>query len=624
MLEEKNDNLPQADGLTTENNTDTIVDAINSTNAEENETSSINENQEIPLLNYDELSLDELNSELNNLIKNEKITAIREHVENIKRSFLTKYNEFIDEKKEAFLEENPDAFSSDFQYDLPAKNLFDSLYHTYKEQKNAHFKSIQDQLKKNLAERNQIIDELKDLVENTNNFNAALKDIQQLRERWKTAGAIPKDNYNHVWNNFHFHLERFYDQLHLDREARDLDFKNNLEQKQKIVERATELLNETDIRKAFRELQVLHRIWKEEIGPVAKEHREEIWQNFSNVTKQLHEKREALQSKIHEQEESNLVKKNEIISEINQISSKEFTSHNDWQNAIKQIEALRTAFFSTGRVPAEQNEETWTSFKNATRNFNVSKNNFYKDIKKEQQDNLQKKQDLVNQAKALSESSDFDSVTPAMKKIQEDWKHIGHVPRKFSDSLWKEFKQICNSYFDRLHAERNKEIEAEMQNFNNKKEYLESMKDFQLTGDHKTDLDAIKIHIENWKNIGAVPQTRRHIEGKFNKILDALFDKLSLSKKEAELVKFHNKIEHLVENNDSRRLHNESVFVQRKIDEIQSEIFQLENNVQFISNAKADNPLVKEINKNIDRHKDELKLWKEKLMQLKNINKNDE
>lgn len=624
MLEEKNDNLPQADGLTTENNTDTIVDAINSTNAEENETSSINENQEIPLLNYDELSLDELNSELNNLIKNEKTTAIREHVENIKRSFLTKYNEFIDEKKEAFLEENPDAFSSDFQYDLPAKNLFDSLYHTYKEQKNAHFKSIQDQLKKNLAERNQIIDELKDLVENTDNFNAALKDIQQLRERWKTAGAIPKDNYNHVWNNFHFHLERFYDQLHLDREARDLDFKNNLEQKQKIVERATELLNETDIRKAFRELQVLHRIWKEEIGPVAKEHREEIWQNFSNVTKQLHEKREALQSKIHEQEESNLVKKNEIISEINQISSKEFTSHNDWQNAIKQIEALRTAFFSTGRVPAEQNEETWTSFKNATRNFNVSKNNFYKDIKKEQQDNLQKKQDLVNQAKALSESSDFDSVTPAMKKIQEDWKHIGHVPRKFSDSLWKEFKQICNSYFDRLHAERNKEIEAEMQNFNNKKEYLESMKDFQLTGDHKTDLDAIKIHIENWKNIGTVPQTRRHIEGKFNKILDALFDKLSLSKKEAELVKFHNKIEHLVENNDSRRLHNESVFVQRKIDEIQSEIFQLENNVQFISNAKADNPLVKEINKNIDRHKDELKLWKEKLMQLKNINKNDD
>src|SRR5690606_31367622 len=162
---------------------------------------------------------------------------------------------------------------------------------------------------------------------------------------------------------------------------------------------------------------------------------------------------------------------------------------------------------------------------------------------------------------------------------------------------------------DRLHAERNKEIEVEMQNFDNKKQYLETLKDFELTGDHKTDLDAIKVHIENWKKIGTVPQTRRHIEGKFNKILDALFDKLSKTKKEDELEKFKNKNKHIIETNDNRHLHNETVFVQRKIDEIQSEIFQLENNVQFISKAKADKPLVKEINKNIDRHKEELKLW---------------
>ncbi len=623
MLEEKNDNLQQADGLTPETETNTIVDAINSTNAEDSETSSINESNHIPLANYDELSLDELNAELDTLLKTEKITAIREHVEAIKRSFLHKYTELIDEKRKIFLEENPDAFSTDFHYELPAKNQFDSLYHNYRDQRNSHFKSIQDQLKKNLADRNQIITELKEIVENTENFNAALKDIQQLRERWNNGGPIPKDNYNHVWNNFHFHLERFYDQLHLDREARDLDFKNNLERKQKIIERASTLINEPDIRKAFRELQTLHRIWKEEIGPVAKEHREEIWQNFSNITRQLHSRRELLQNEIREREENNLAKKNEVIAAINEIASKEFHSHSDWQNAIKEIEQLRTQFFNTGRVPMEQNEETWASFKNVTRNFNIHKNNFYKDIKKEQQDNLIKKQALIEQAKSLSESTDYDNTTPVMKKIQEEWKHVGHVPRKFSDSLWKEFKQICNSYFDRLHTERNKEIDAEMANFNSKKEYLESLKDFELTGDHKTDLDAIKKHIENWKGLGVVPQTRRHIEGKFNKVLDALFDKLSMSKKEAELVKFNNKIENLMESNDSRRLQNETIFVQRKLEELQSEIFQLENNVQFISNAKADNPLVKEINKNIDRHKDELKLWKEKLVQLKNIHKND-
>lgn len=620
MLEEKNDNLQNADGMNPEIVENTIVDAINSTNAEHSEETTITESKEIPLLNYDDLSLDALNTELDSLLKNHKITVIRDHVEAIKRSFLHKYHEILDEKRKLFLEENPEAFASDFQYDMPAKHQFDTLYQAYKEQRNTHYKSIQDQLKKNLVARNQIITELKELVDHTENYNAALKDIQQMRERWREIGAIPKDNYNHVWNNFHFHLERFYDQLHLDREARDNDFKHNLEQKQKLVDRAKNLINEPDIRKAFRELQTLHRVWKEEIGPVAKDIRETIWEEFSGITKQLHDKREALQNEFREKEEENLAKKNEVIKAIQELADTKIVAHNDWQNSIKKVEELRQQFFNLGRVPNEQNEETWVAFKDATRNFNALKNNFYKDIKKEQQDNLLKKQELIAKAKSLNESDDFANVTPIMKKIQEEWKHIGHVPRKYSDELWKEFKAACNSYFDKLHSVKNQEIEAEMGNFEKKKEYLESLKEFQLQGSHKEDLDAIKAHIETWKSFGPVPQTRRHIEGKFNKILDALFDKLSLTKKEAELVKFNNKIEQLIENNDNKRIQNETVFVQRKVEEIQHEIFQLENNVQFISNAKADNPLVKEINKNIERQRDELNMWKEKLTQLKNVN----
>src|SRR5690554_724567 len=624
MLEEKNDNLHEADGINSENDKNTIVDQINNENAEDSEDTSIEEQKELPAIDYESLSLEDLTDQLEQLLQKHKIMAIREHAEAVKKAFYQQYNELLDEKRTQFLEENPDAFASDFQYELPIKKQFDTLLDEYRTKRNTHYKSLQDQLKKNLNDRNQIIEELKELVDNTANFNTALKDIQHLRDRWKAVGPIPKDNYNLVWNNFHFHLERFYDQLHLDREARDLDFKNNLEQKQKIIDKATDLLNEPDIRKAFRELQTLHRIWKEEIGPVAKEVREDIWQQFSTITKQLHEKREALQAEFRVREEKNLVKKTELIKEISTIANNEYNTHNEWQNAIKLIEDLRHKYFNCGRVPAEKSDQIWENFKEATRLFNVRKNNFYKEIKKDQQANLLKKQALVEQARSLSESTDFDSVTPLLKKIQEDWKHIGHVPRKYSDSLWKEFKQICNGYFDRLHAERNKEIEAEMHNFDQKKSYLEELKNFELTGDHQTDLDAIKIHIENWKKLGSVPQTRRHIEGKFNKILDALFDKLSMSKKEAELVKFNNKIEHLLETNDNRRLHNETIFIQRKIDEIQSELLQLENNVQFFSNAKADNPLMKEINKNIDRHKEELKIWKEKLTHLKNMKKDEQ
>ncbi|HLV51281.1 MAG TPA: DUF349 domain-containing protein, partial [Flavobacterium sp.] len=309
-----------------------------------------------------------------------------------------------------------------------------------------------------------------------------------------------------------------------------------------------------------------------------------------------------------------------IISKLKNLIGKDIATHSEWQKNIKQVEELRREFLNTGRIPSEKIEENWGEFKEILRQFNSLKNSFYKDIKKEQQENLAKKQALIEQAQSLSQSTDYETVTSIMKKIQEDWKHIGHVPRRYSDKLWKEFKTACNAYFDRLHSERNKEIEVEMASFDKKKAYLEELKSFEFQGDHKTDLDAIKTHIENWKNIGAVPHNRRHIEGKFNKLLDIFFDKLSMSKKEAELIKFTNRIEHLVESNDERRIHNETVFLQRKVDEIQSEILQLENNVQFISNAKADNPLIKDINKNIERHKDELNLWKEKLAQLKKIN----
>lgn len=620
MLEEKNDNLQEADGTNLKNEQNDVVDQINNENAQDSENTSIEEQRELPSITYDSLTFEELVAHLENLLNNYKVMAIREHVASIRKAFMLQYNEFIEEKKSLFLENNPESSASDFQYDLPIKRTFDQLLNEYKSKRHSHYKTIQNQLKANLDARNQIIEELKDLVDNSENYNKALKDIHEIRDRWRTIGPIPKDNYNLVWNDYHFHLERFYDQLHLDREARDLDFKNNLEQKQKLIELAKELLDETDIRKAFRELQTLHRIWKEEIGPVFKDMREVIWEEFSQITKQLHDKREAYQNELRAKEQKNLEQKNVIIDQIKNLISDNVTTHNEWQKKIKEAEALRQQFLKIGRVPSENIDESWGKFKETFRHFNTLKNNFYKEIKKEQQENLSKKQALVDQAKKLSESTDYDNVTPIMKKIQEDWKHIGHVPRKHSDKLWKEFKAACNTYFDRLHSERNKEMEVEMQNFDKKKAFLDELKSFEFQGDHQADLDAIKNHIDKWKAIGPVPHHRRHIEGKFNKLLDSFFEKLSMSKKEAELIKFSNRIESLVENNDERRIQNETIFIQRKIDEIQNEILQLETNVQFISNAKADNPLIKEINKNIDRHKDELNLWKEKLIQLRKIN----
>mgnify|MGYP006368865105 FL=1 len=631
MSEAQHDNLQNADGQEPVEQqieqqdgvtiiSQSVLEEIDNSNAEENEDDSVKEKHEIEMLDYDALSMEELTDELEKLVTNEKVMAIKDHAEGIRKAFSDKYHHFIDEKREEFNAQNNEE-GVEFEYHFPLKNKFDSIFNTYKTNKTKHFKQLQNNLEHNFAVREALIEELKQLIDSgDSSIGDMFKKANDIRERWKNAGAIPRDKYNILWNNYHFHMERFYDVIHLDKEARDLDLKNNLEQKQQIITKATALLNEEDVMKAFRELQLLHRVWKEEIGPVDREHREVIWNEFSEITKQMHDKREALYALARGKETENLALKNEIIVQIEALGTEKIDSHSGWQGQIKKLEALREAFFKAGKVPAEVTEETWAKFKNAVRAFNVHKNVFYKDIKHEQNDNLAKKIALVEKAKSLQESNDFNATTPIMKKIQDDWKKIGHVPRKYSDSIWNDFKLACNAYFDRMHEARNAETSEEVEAFEKKKAFLDELKDFTLSGEHKADLEAIKAHIATWKTFGKVPFNRRHIEGKFNKILDALFEKLSMSKKDTEMMRFSNRLEQLSENDNKRALEQEQFFIRKKIDEVQSEIFQLENNIQFISSSsKGENPFIKEVQKSIERHKDDLKLWKEKLQQIKNM-----
>jgi len=601
-----------------QNDSQSVINAIEEVNAEESEDETLKDRHDIPMQDYDTLSMEQLVDELGELVLVEKLMSVKDHVEELKKSFLSKYHHLIDEKKEEFLTENPET-TEDFHYHFPLKVKFDQLYSQYRDKKNNHFQSLQNNLKANLENRLAIVEELKNLIHSQDNIPVTLKKFNDIRDRWKVAGPIPKDKYNHVWNNYHFHLENFYDVLHLDREIRDLDFKHNLVQKLKIIERVEELVKEEDINKAFRELQDLHRIWKEDIGPVSRDKREEIWNRFSELTKQMHDKREELFEKLREVETANLEKKKEIIAQIEVLAQEKVNSHSAWLGQIEKVEALRNQFFGAGKVPSEVTDQTWTEFKNAVRSFNVLKNSFYKDIKKDQNDNLSKKQALVAKAIELKDNTDFATTTPLFKQIQEEWKTIGHVPRKFSDKLWGEFRGACNEYFEKLKEQKSEANAEEIEAFEKKKSYLETIKSFELIGEHKADLDAIKSHIETWKSFGKVPFARRHIEGKFNKILDALFEKLSSSKKDNEMVRYANRLDNLSGAENSRKLDNEKVFIMRKIEEVQSSLFQLENNIQFFGRAKADNPMVKEVLDNIEKQKEELATWKEKLKQLRSI-----
>ncbi|MCX2678463.1 DUF349 domain-containing protein [Galbibacter sp. EGI 63066] len=649
MLAEKDDNLqPAADGSENDTNKDTSLvetketaaspaskdeenehptsekegeeddpqDEIDESNAEDAEDDGHKDRHKIPMLDYHAISMDKLVDELEKLVRKEKIQAIKNHVDQIKSEFDLKYQELLEQKKEDFI--NDGGNEIDFNYTSATKKRFNTVYSEYKDKRNQYYKNLEHRLKSSLENRLEIIEELKGLINVEENINDTYKHFKELQDRWRNAGPVPRVNYNDVWRTYHHHVEIFYDFLDLNRDLRDLDFKHNLEEKEKLITQAEALAEIRDVNKAFRELQLLHKKWKEDLGPVDREHREDIWNRFSAATKAIHQKRQEYfknQDAIHE---ANLVVKQDIIKKIEIITLKPASNHSGWQKQIKEVEALREDFFNAGRVPYKVNEQTWASFKETVRKFNRNKNAYYKNLKKEQQKNLDKKMELVNTAESLKDSDDWDSTTPIMKKIQADWKKIGHVPRKHSDKIWNRFKTACNHYFDRLHARKNEHFKEEMDAFEQKKAFLDDLKEYQLSGDKEKDLEQIKSFIADWKKIGRVPYNKKNIEGKFNKILDALFKKLDLDKQKAELIKYGNKLDQLANSDNDSLISNERIYIRRKIDEVKSEIRQLENNLQFI-NADESNPIVKEVQKNIEKHVEDLNLWKAKLKKLKNM-----
>lgn len=576
--------------------------------------------KETPNIDYSQLTELELISELKSIIHSKPVQQIKDTVENIKNEFNLKFQEGLEKNKENFLAEGGNII--DFYYTTPEKKEFDSFYYHYKDKRSTYYKNLQKDQKANLTKREEIIEELKSLFNAKENTSTIYKRFRDIQERWFETGSIPRDKYNTVWNNYHHHVENFYDILHLDREFRDRNFKQNLEHKLRLIGRAEELTKEENNSKAFRELQMLHKMWKEEIGPVAKEFSDDIWEKFSAATKIIHDKRNEYLEEQEKVAEKNVDLKIELINNIASLTeTAKNKGHQTWQNTIKKVQELRDQFFESGKVPRSKNKEIWNSFKEATRNFNKEKNAFYKGQKKEQFDNLAKKKELIKVAQDNKDGDDFETLTPLMKKIQADWKKIGHVPRKDSDKIWKEFKAICNHYFDRLHSQKDEANKEELANFEAKKTFLESLKSLTLEGDHSKDIAAITSKIKEWKGLGRVPYTKKNIEQDFNKTLDTLFEKLDVDKKQIELIKFENKLNSFVSEEDDRKLKNEEFFISKKVGEIKNEIRQLENNLLFFKHVKDDNPMVKDVHKNISKQKENLNTWIEKLKKVRVIRK---
>ena len=560
---------------------------------------------------YTILSLEELVKELQNILSNNPVNKIKDQIEVIKSAFNIKFGALLAEKKKVFLEEGGNVI--DFQFTSSVKGDYNTLLSDYKKQRDAHYNAIDKQMNDNLDKRVQVIEGLKSLIENAD-ANTMYKEFRVLQDTWRSIGAVSKTRYNDTWKTYHHHVERFYDLLHLSNDFRDLDFKNNLEEKLKIILKAEALAASADVNEAFKELQELHKIWKEDIGPVAKDVREDVWQKFSTITKEIHDKRHEHFRDMKSKYQDIIALKLAVIERFNAYDTSNNKTHKDWQNSIVETEKLRQEYFNAGKLPYAKSEEVWQKFKTATKKFNSSKNHFYKDEKSEQQENLKKKIALIEIAESLKESEDWEVATEAMKKIQADWKKIGHVPRKFSDDIWNKFKAACNSYFDRYHDQKNSVSKEQQANVDAKKAFLETLKE-EKEHTKESVLDAIKT----WQELGQLPRDVRYLEGKFNKQIDRLLEGLSLDKKEVAMLKFTHVIDGLFVNEDFRKLDSEQLFIRKKMDEVVKEMQQLENNLGFFSNAKDDNPLVLNVKNRVNEFKEDLKIWKEKLSYLRKL-----
>lgn len=403
---------------------------------------------------FESMDMATLNKELENLITQEPTKALKDKVEAIKKAFNSKYNE-TKKLAEAAANNESDEEAAPLYFESSDKRIFDKLYRTYQQKRKIVRRELETKLQENLKIRQQIIEDIKSLFESSEEMAEIYKTFKTLQKKWRSTGAVPRLESNNLWQTYHHHVENFYTFLHLNREFRDLDFKHNLDQKLKIIELAEELATKPFTNKVFRELQTLHKMWKEELGPVHKEHSEDTWKRFQDATKIIHDKRLIYNASLDENYAKNLVEKQQIVSQINAHATMPYETHKQFQQASSTVQKLRDHYFEIGKVPAKDRDTLWESFKDATRTFNRNKNKYFKSQKKEQLENLNKKKDLVRVAEEHMNSSDHQIVTPLMKRIQHEWKSIGQVPRKDNDKIWKQFKNACNTYFENLKKDRN-------------------------------------------------------------------------------------------------------------------------------------------------------------------------
>lgn len=558
---------------------------------------------------YDDLNLEQLLHTLDKKVSSGKAPHHKREIEALSKQIEPKLSQIFEKKKEDFI--NAGGELKDFDAKIPEKTTYNELIRRYKFEKAKHYQDLEKSFQNNLVLRKNLIEELKGLVGIDQPISETYKQFKDLQSRWRESGHVPRAEANNIWKTYHHHVGIFYDFLHLNREFRELDYKYNYEEKLKIIKEVEALGKMDNIQKAFRNLQELHKRWKDELGPIAKEHGETLWDRFSEATKVIHEKRQFFQKNQTEIFQANYEKKKMIIAQMLELAETDIKTHNEMQKLIQDMESLRTSFFECGHVSRSKNAEVWAMFKDVMRSFSRKRNSFYKSLKKDYSENFKQRMELVKQAEAFLQTEDFAATTPKVIALQRKWKEMGPVSRKQNDKAWKLFRKACNDYFALLDDRKNKLSEGEQQAYEEKNKLLKKLQ--------SEDFDRASIDqlVEEWIGLGSVGQKRTKINSEFVAGIENALKQLGEDKESIAGYKYQLKLKLMGDR--TNLIQKERSQIKQRLDKAKQEYIQLETNMQFFSTSSAENPLVNKVMKDLEKQKQIIDALQKKLNAFKRL-----
>ncbi len=571
---------------------------------------------ELPPVDYSGFSKNDLVETLALLIENRPPSEIRGDVDRIKVYFYKKLKQEAEERKSKFLEGGgtlEDYRSWVDPLEAQVKHLLDKY-----RQKKTDFNRIQEAEKyENLKKKYEIIDKIKELVNREESINKTFNEFRSLQNEWHSVGVVPQNALKHLWENYHHHVEIFYDYIKINKELRDLDLKKNLEAKVLLCEKAEELLLEPNPVNAFRILQEYHNHWRE-IGPVPVESKNEIWERFREATSQINKRHHEYFENQKDVQRRNLEAKIALCEEVEEINLLEIKNFKDFDEKAEKIMALQKMWRTIGFAPKKQNNKVYQRFRDACDSFFDKKRNFYADNREIQQNNLQLKIDLCLQAESLQDSTDWKGTTDALIKLQKSWKEIGPVPRKQSEKLWKRFRKACDHFFDRK-AEFFSDLDTSYEdNLKAKLVLIRELEEFEAGTDVQEAFDRLKDIQRRWTEIGFVPFNRKEeITNKYRIALNKEFDRLKIGDEDKNILKFRSRLENLKTNpKASRKIRNERDKFFTKIKQLENDIVLWENNIGFFTKSPNADTMIREVRGKIENAKKMIKILEEKVKMI--------